>query len=936
MAQPIVQASFNSGEWAPNLWARVDVEKYHSGAAILRNFFVDYRGGASTRVGTKYVIQAYKSNTAVRLIPFQAAKTIGFILEFGDKYIRFHRNGSPVLESQQAILGATQANPCVVTVENTYADGDWVFIRGVAGMTQLDQRYFIVRNPTNTTIQLYDLFGNPVDSTGYNPYVSGGATQRILTIPSPYAAADLAMLKFTQNVDVLILCHPAYVPYTLTYAGTISWTLAPITFGTTVTAPTGVTLTPSFGGGGYYYSYVVTAVDFNGQESQASTPAVLNNFGDLRINDGSITISWVAVTGAQSYNVYKALARAGAAIPSGVPYGYIGNATGVNLVDSNIAADFSTTPPIAQNPFVAGASVSNVAITNPGSYTVAPTVSFGAAPSGGTTATGTPNFYALTETISAGGVSYSAGETLTFVGGIQVIVDLVDPNTGAIDEAHINVPGVIATTLPTMPIAPTSQSGTGTGATFSFTFGILSVTLTNQGGSGYITAPSVTFSAGAATATSTLGPSGSGNPSVPAFFQQRLVLAGPLVNPQRLFMSQPGDYYNYNKSNPVQADDAIQADIVSGQLNNIQAMVAQPGGLIVLTDGASFLVNGGSLGAPVTPSSISANAQSFLGCNDMPPIVVNYDILSVQSKGSSVRDSSYNFYANVYTGTDISVLASHLFFGYQLLEWAWAEEPYKIVWAVRNDGIMLSLTFIKEQDYIAWAHHDTVGLFKSVATIVEAATVGYQNFVYTVVQRTVQGQTLQYIEYFPERIFASGVADAITVDCAFVYSGALASQFSGAEALAGLTVTGLGDGVIIPPFVMPVNGMFTLSQAVKKLALGLAFTADLQTLYLDLGGGPTVQSKQKKVNAVTTRVVDTLGLKIGTATSNLTPMKDLIRGNIGSMTNQLVTDLVTGDARTFVDPLWQESGQYYLRQDQPYPATVLGVFPQVAIGDTPK
>ena len=97
MADIAAQASFNSGEWSPHLYARVDVQKYHSGAALLRNFFVDYRGGASTRVGTRYVLQAYKSATAVRLIPFQASKSIGFALEFGAGYIRFHRNGSPTL-----------------------------------------------------------------------------------------------------------------------------------------------------------------------------------------------------------------------------------------------------------------------------------------------------------------------------------------------------------------------------------------------------------------------------------------------------------------------------------------------------------------------------------------------------------------------------------------------------------------------------------------------------------------------------------------------------------------------------------------------------------------------------------------------------------------------------------------------------------------------
>ena len=63
------------------------------------------------------------------------------------------------------------------------------------------------------------------------------------------------------------------------------------------------------------------------------------------------------------------------------------------------------------------------------------------------------------------------------------------------------------------------------------------------------------------------------------------------------------------------------------------------------------------------------------------------------------------------------MLSNHLFTGYTLKEWAWAEEPYKIVWAIRNDGALLSLTYLKEQDVYAWARHDTFGLYQSVCSV---------------------------------------------------------------------------------------------------------------------------------------------------------------------------------------------------------------------------
>ena len=223
MADLSIQASFNSGEWAPALYARVDMQKYRSGAALLENWFVDYRGGASTRTGTRYILQAYKSATAVRLIPFQASFDVGYVLEFGDEYIRFFIDGAPVLEDPFSITAATKANPCVVTIPgNDFIVGDWIYIDGIVGMTELNQHYFSILNAAGSSITLGDLNGNPINSSAYGTYVSGGQARRVYTIASPYAAADLALIKFTQNVSQLILCHPSYPPYVLSLITAVS------------------------------------------------------------------------------------------------------------------------------------------------------------------------------------------------------------------------------------------------------------------------------------------------------------------------------------------------------------------------------------------------------------------------------------------------------------------------------------------------------------------------------------------------------------------------------------------------------------------------------------------------------------------------------------------------------------------------------------------
>ena len=931
MSDLALQASFNTGEWAPSLYARVDLAKYRSGAALLSNFFADYRGGASTRPGTKYILQCYKSATAVRLIPMQATFQIGYVLEFGDEYIRFFIDGAPVLEAGTTISAAAAGPPEVFTDNaHGYLNNDWIFVGG---------NYYIIANATTNTFTLTDLFGNAINT---NPFILPATANRVYTVASPYAAADLALLKFAQNVTELILCHPSYQPYVLTLITAANWTLLPIVIGSTAPIPGAPTVTYSRSldsAPTATYSYVVTSVDGNGQESSPSSPGG-TSCDDMRAVAGTISIAWTAVAGAVSYNVYKSNISYFGVVPPGSTYGYIGSTTGDTFIDDNIGADFSQTPPIGKNPFQ-GEGVASVAVTGPGTYTAVPNVS-----ATGASSTIAASLTAVlqvqgTPTIGSGGTGYAIGDSVAFTNGVVLIVATLSGSAVATWEAITatgsNPGSVTSGATPTNPVVQLTTSGSGTGATADLTWGVGLVQVLNPG-AGYTSVPTMTFSAGAATAVATLAATSDGYPSVPGFFQQRLVLASPIGAPQTFYMSQPGSYFNFNVSSPSEATDSITGTLVSGQLNTIKSMISQTTGLLILTDKASWLITGGSNGSAVSPSALVANAQSFNGASDVPPIVSNFDVLYVQSKGSIIRDSAYNIYANVFTGTDISVISSHLFYGYTVTEWAWAEEPFKVVWAVRNDGVMLTLTFLKEQEFTAWCHSSTPGgLFKSVATVTEGtATAGEVDAIYTVVARTIEGNPVQYIERVAERTYPDGVVDAWTVDCGIQYVGAPATEFSGAQFLAGQTVTGLADGEVIPSFVMPSTGAFTLGTAASKVTVGLGFTAQLQTLALDLGE-PTVQGKVKKINNVDVRVIETLGLSIGSNFNNLVPMKDLVVGNVSSMltgqASQVVTDLVTGDARTFLDPTYTVPGQYCIQQSLPYPATILGVFPSITQGD---
>lgn len=942
MGQPVIQTSFNSGEWAPHLYSRVDIAKYHSGAASLQNWFVDYRGGATTRAGTKYVLQA--KSTTVRLIPFQASFNITYILEFGPGYIRFFTNGQPVLETATSITGQAGGAPVVFNdAGHAYSNGDWIFANNT---------YYIVQNATLNTFTLTDLFGNAINANPFGSFPI--AAQRVYTLTgTPYLASDLFQIKYAQNVNQLILCHPNYAPQVLTLNTATNWTIGAIVFGTTVTTPTGTGSSTTLSAGSVNYAYVVTAVDANGQESAATAPVALASLQDIRTTAGTNTITWSTVSGAVSYNVYKANPRYSTAVPSGAQYGFVGNVTGTTFYDSNITPDFTSGPPIPQNPFQ-GTGVQTITLLTKGSgYTSVPTVTLTAAPPGGTTAQAYCYLEADTVTTVSTGFGYAnnssfvSNVTITLSNGIVLGAQCINGHIIPGSVFFGNRGQVQSNPIPTNPLTDTGGGGNTIGgftpATFNITYRVGFIALSNPG-TGYVGAPTVTFSSGAATASTTIGAPSSGNPTVPGFIQQRMVLAGPVLSPSQMNFSQPGSFFNFNTNFPDTADEAIEETLTNTVLNTIKGMVSVSAGLVVFTDKGAWLINGGSgAGSPISALAIVANPQSYSGASDLPPIVTNQDILYVQSKGSIVRDLAFNFYLNNYVGEDISVISSHLFYGFSLVQWAWAEEPFKIAWAVRNDGAMLSFTFVKEQELLAWAPHTTQGQWTSNAVVNENTAIGNVDAHYQSCLRMVNGVSVCYIERMVEINYPNDYKSSWQVDAGIGYSGAAATTFTGAQHLGGLAVTGVADGVVIN-FTMPVSGTFVFGPGgtagltnianASIVTVGLSYTPILQTLPLDVGE-PTVQGKRKKISGVGMKVLNALGLSMGSDTTTVVPLQDLIIGNVGSQTDQIVTGLVTGDIRGYRDPTWDVQGQYTIIQPNPYPATVLGVMPEIDVGDTP-
>ena len=242
-----------------------------------------------------------------------------------------------------------------------------------------------------------------------------------------------------------------------------------------------------------------------------------------------------------------------------------------------------------------------------------------------------------------------------------------------------------------------------------------------------------------------------GFPSCVSFFEQRLVFAASINNPQTVYFSKSGDYENMdaNIGGTVADDDAIIYTIASNQVNAIRFLTSART-LIIGTAGGEFVVSGGGDNSPITPTNIMIKKQSNHGAANVDAISVGNATLFLQRAKRKIRELAYNFGVDGYIAPDLTILAEHITEG-NVVEMAYQEEPLAIIWCVRGDGQLIALTYQREQEVVAWHRHIIGGVFGTGDAVVESVAViptdDSEYELYMIVKRTINGATTRYVEY---------------------------------------------------------------------------------------------------------------------------------------------------------------------------------------------
>jgi hypothetical protein len=204
-----------------------------------------------------------------------------------------------------------------------------------------------------------------------------------------------------------------------------------------------------------------------------------------------------------------------------------------------------------------------------------------------------------------------------------------------------------------------------------------------------------------------------GYPRAITFHEGRLCLAGTTVETEKVWRSRVNDYDNFRDG--LDDDDAQSFSINSNSHDSIQWILGR-GPLFVGTAGSEHHMRGAD-GSPLTVKNVRVDNPSSFGSSDMMPLIAGNTILFVQRHSRKIREIVYSIESDSYVANDLTELAPQVTES-GVVQLAYMQTPYPIVWAVCDDGSMAGMTYERSQNVFGWHTHTAQnGSYKSACVV---------------------------------------------------------------------------------------------------------------------------------------------------------------------------------------------------------------------------
>lgn len=278
------------------------------------------------------------------------------------------------------------------------------------------------------------------------------------------------------------------------------------------------------------------------------------------------------------------------------------------------------------------------------------------------------------------------------------------------------------------------------------------------------------------------GPS-TGYPYAVTFWQQRLMFAGNNLQPSALDLSVTGDFTNFaptEQDGTVVDSNALSWVISDDQVNAVRwvsaAGSAQAMQLGIGTSGSEHILQAATTAAALTPTSVQAYRETTLGSSSTAlPQRIGKQVLFANRTGRKLHEWKFQWQVNGYLGPDLAVDAEHITRSRPstlqgITQMVYQQSPHSILWMIRGDGQLIGMTYLPDQNVVAWHHHQLGGQYYGGPPIVESLAVipspdGTYDELWISVCRTIGGVVTRTVEVMTRWFDGMAAEQAFFVDC---------------------------------------------------------------------------------------------------------------------------------------------------------------------------
>ncbi len=363
-----------------------------------------------------------------------------------------------------------------------------------------------------------------------------------------------------------------------------------------------------------------------------------------------------------------------------------------------------------------------------------------------------------------------------------------------------------------------------------------------------------------------------GYPAAVTFHQNRLWFGGTLAQPDGIWGSKSGLFFNFDIGD-AEDNDALDLTANVGEIFSIRHLVSNRD-LQIFTSGAELFIPTVQ-GKPVTPANAQIRRQTPFGSSFVKPTVFDGATLFIQKTGSALREFLFTDAEAAYTSVAVSGLAPHLILDpvQQTSIKGALNRSESYAFLINNDGTIAVFYSVRGDQKAGWSLWDTEGLWHSICSVHERLFV-------VCARNDGSGTTKLFLEEFQTDM---------PMDFCDTFSGS-------ASVFGSLTSHFSNNAVVKATNGNDFLGTFTISggqidaSAVKsglsQAFIGYSFSPTLKTLPIDaaIQGGP-LTGEPRQIPKVILDLHSTLAVSVQ-GPSTLSTSRDLVIRN--------TTDTVTG------------------------------------------